>query len=176
MHATRGIIVFIMGVLLLPLLAGCSDDKEIQNPALLPVQAVPVDPDPVGWRLAQAAEKASGAMHKMAQIEAFRTPMPIDQGVNTNIPGMNQVTSLTWTGPIDQVTRTLSEMAGLQFRIGGKAPPLPLVVSVDAHQQPIGQILRDIGLQAGRRADIIINTTTKTLDLRYAPSDGLNYY
>lgn len=158
------------------MLTACADDPEPLNPALLPVKAIPVDPDPVGWRLAQAAEKASSAMHKMAQVESFRTPMPMDQGLNTNIPGMQQVTSLTWNGPIEQVARTLAEMAGLKFRLAGKAPPLPVVVSVDAHQEPIGKILRDIGLQAGRRADILINTTSQTLDLRYAPSDGLNYY
>lgn len=156
-------------------LTGCADD-DIENPTLLPVYATPVDPDPVGLRLAQAAERATQAQNKMAQIESFRTPLPTQDGLGTSLPGTAQITSVTWTGPIDQITRTLSEMAGLSFKVTGKEPPLPMVVSVDAHQEPISKILQDIGAQAGRRADLIIDPTNRTLDLHYAPTDGLNYY
>ncbi len=156
-------------------LTGCADD-DIENPAMLPVYATPVDPDPVGLRLAQAAERATQAQNKMAQIESFRTPLPTQDGLGTSLPGTAQITSVTWTGPIDQITRTLSEMAGLSFKVTGKEPPLPMIVSVNAHQEPISKILQDIGAQAGRRADLIIDPTNRTLDLHYAPTDGLNYY
>ncbi len=152
------------------------EDVDIENPALLPVYATPVDPDPVGLRLAQAAERATQAQNKMAQIESFRTPLPTQNGLAVSLPGTQQITSITWTGPIDQITRTLSEMAGLTFKVTGKEPPLPMVVSVNAHQEPIGKILQDIGAQAGRRADLIIDPMNRTLDLHYAPTDGLNYY
>lgn len=157
-------------------LSACADEAEPLHPALLPVQAVPTDPDPVGLRLAQAAEKATSAQNKMAQIEAFRTPLPTQEGLPYPVAGMTQPTSITWTGPIDQITRTLAEMAGLNYKTTGKEPPLPLVVSVEAHQLPIGKILQDIGAQAGRRADLIVEPMSKTLELRYAPTDGVNYY
>lgn len=174
MNAKRGIFTLTMVLGLLGFLTACADNAQPETPVLLPVQATPVDPDPVGWRLAQAAEKASSAMHKMAQVEAFRTPMPA-QNLEPNTPELQQVTSITWNGPIDQITRTLAEMAGYKFRIVGKAPPLPFVVVIDAHQQPIGRILQDIGSQAGRRADVIVDSNLHTLDLRYAPTDGLTY-
>jgi defect-in-organelle-trafficking protein DotD len=154
------------------LLAACADDYT--NPVLLPSQATAVEPDPATLRIAQAAEKASKALNKMSQIESFRTPMPDD--TNLIHPGMHKITSITWTGPIDQITRTLSELAGVNFRVIGKEPPLPLVVNVEAHNQEIGKILRDIGFQAGRRADIILNTATNTVDLRYAPTDSNNAF
>ncbi len=157
------------GLLALSLVAACSSDEPV-NPAMLPMRGTAVDPDPAALRIAEAAEKATRALNKMAQIESFRTPMPDDTPLQH--PGLDKVTSMTWTGPIDQVTRTLTELAGLNFRIIGKEPPLPLVVSVDAHNQEIGKILRDIGFQAGRRADIILNTATNTVDLRYSPTDG----
>ena len=152
------------------------EDTDVYNPAMLPVYATPVDPDPVGLRLAQAAERATQAQNKMAQIESFRTPLPTQDGLGASLPGTQQITSVTWTGPIDQITRTLSEMAGLSFKVTGKEPPLPMVVSVNAHQEPISKILQDIGAQAGRRADLIIDPMNRTLDLHYAPTDGLNYY
>lgn len=195
-------------------LVACDDEESRVNPALLPAHAIPVEPDPVGLRLAQAAEQATVAQNRMSHIEAFRTPMPelaaagapppaynqyptppypISQahpGMGTPdyppsmafeegpiqyqpIAGMEIVTSLTWTGPIEQITRTLAEMAGLIYETSGKEPPLPIIVQVDAHQQPVGKILQDIGLQAGRRADIIVDTLNRTLDLRYAPNDGI---
>lgn len=156
-------------------LSAC-EEKEPLNPALLPVHATPTDPDPVGLRLAQAAERATSAQNKMAQIESFRTPLPTQDGLPYPIAGMAQPTSLTWTGPIEQISRTLAEMAGLGFKTTGKEPPLPLVVNVEAHQQPIGKILQDIGAQAGRRADLIVEPMSRTLELRYAPTDGVSYY
>lgn len=164
-----------LGLALCGLLGACESD-DIQNPTLLPIYATPTDPDPVGLRLAQAAERATQAQNKMAQIESFRTPLPTQDGLGASLPGTQQITSVTWTGPIDQITRTLSEMAGLSFKVTGKEPPLPMVVTVDAHQEPISKILQDIGAQAGRRADLIIDPTNRTLDLHYAPTDGLNYY
>ena len=161
--------------LMLSVLVACEGD-DIENPTMLPIYATPVDPDPVGLRLAQAAERATQAQNKMAQIESFRTPLPTQDGLGASLPGTQQITSVTWTGPIDQITRTLSEMAGLSFKVTGKEPPLPMVVSVDAHQEPISKILQDIGAQAGRRADLIIDPMNRTLDLHYAPTDGLNYY
>jgi defect-in-organelle-trafficking protein DotD len=163
-----GIAALLMGCVFL---VSCADDDN-RDAIALPVHAVPTDPDPVGLRLAQAAERATAAQNRMAQIESFRTPLPplIDP---SPLPGLMQITSITWTGPIEQIARTLAEMGSLEFKTTGKEPPLPLVVSVDAHQQPIGKILQDIGLQAGRRADIIVNPGTRTLDLRYAPTDGI---
>ncbi len=172
----RSCAVLCVSVTLLGGLVACEDTDQVENPAMLPVYATPVDPDPVGLRLAQAAERATQAQNKMAQIESFRTPLPTQDGLGASLPGTQQITSVTWTGPIDQITRTLSEMAGLSFKVTGKEPPLPMVVTVDAHQEPISKILQDIGAQAGRRADLIIDPMNRTLDLHYAPTDGLNYY
>jgi defect in organelle trafficking protein DotD len=166
--------IFLLAALCVSVVA--CEDAPPMNPTLLPVYATPVDPDPVGLRLAQAAERATQAQNKMAQIESFRTPLPQQEGLGLSMPGLNQVTSLTWSGPIEQITRTLAEMGGLTFKKTGKEPPLPLVVNVEAHQESIGKILQDIGAQAGRRADLIIDPKNGTLDLHYAPTDGLNYY
>jgi defect-in-organelle-trafficking protein DotD len=161
-----------VGIVSLTLLGACADDPV--NPVLVATRPTAVDPDPASLRIAEAAEKATKALNKMSQIESFRTPMPND--TTLIFPGMEKITSITWTGPVDQIARTLSELAGTNFRIVGKEPPLPVVVSVDAHNEQIGKILRDIGFQAGRRADIILNTSTNTIDLRYAPTDGNSVY
>lgn len=165
-----------VGLLGLLLLGACQDRfwEVSDTPQPLVVEPVAVDPDPVGWRLAQAAEKASTAMHKMAEIEAYRTPMA-DQKDNEIPPDLQKTISITWTGPLDQVVRTLAEVIGYKFGVIGQASHVPLVVTVEAHDQPIGRILRDVGDQAGRRADVLVDTIKRTIDIRYAPVDGLTF-
>jgi defect-in-organelle-trafficking protein DotD len=164
--------------LLMGLLSACESSQStvIDDPTILPLQASAVDPDPASLRLAHAAEQASGALHRMSDIEAFRTPMPNDSGLNYGHPALYQTTSITWTGPMEQIVRTLSEMAGFSFKVVSKTPPAPVIVSVNAYQQPIGAILRDVGLQAGRRADVIVDVGTQTINLRFAPDDGVQPY
>jgi hypothetical protein len=121
----------------------------------------------------QGQQPASAPGVQAAPI-SFMQPVGFTQPVM--LLGMAQVTSLTWTGPIDQVTRTLTEMGGYTFQVSGAAPPIPLVVSVEAHQEQLGKILYDIGLQAGRRADLLIDHDKRLLTLRYAPTPGLVQY
>jgi defect-in-organelle-trafficking protein DotD len=82
-----------------------------------------------------------------------------------------QPVSLRWSGPIDQVSRVLAERAGMRFRTLGRAPEVPLVVNIDAYQQPILHVLRDIGLQAGTRADLSVNQNEGVVEVRYAAAD-----
>jgi defect-in-organelle-trafficking protein DotD len=84
---------------------------------------------------------------------------------------MMQPVSLRWSGPIEQVTRTLAERAGLRFRVKGRQPAAPLVVNIDAYQQPILHVLRDVGLQAGTRADLSIDQNEGVVEVRYAAAD-----
>jgi len=151
------------------LLAGCSDWNSTQ-PTIKPVAT---EPDIVSVKLAQAADKASKALDGIANIEQQKNPAvpPVQDDYANASPNMMQPVSLRWSGPIEQVTRTLAERAGLRFRVKGRQPPVPLVVNVDAYQQPILHILRDIGLQAGTRADLSIDANEGVVEVRYAAAD-----
>jgi hypothetical protein len=59
----------------------------------------------------------------------------------------------------------------MRFRVKGRQPPVPLVVNIDSYQQPIIHVLRDVGLQAGSRADLSINSTEGVVEVRYAAAD-----
>ncbi|HVY13215.1 MAG TPA: DotD/TraH family lipoprotein [Alphaproteobacteria bacterium] len=156
-------------------LSGCTDDMT-GDASLLPVQATAVDPDPSALRMARAAEQATASLNRLSQIEGFRTPMPNDAGMNFGSPALQQPVSLSWTGPIEQILRTLAEMGGFTLKTTGPTPPAPIVVSVNAYQQPVGAILRDVGLQAGRRADVVVDLGNQIISLRYAPTEGLLHY
>jgi defect-in-organelle-trafficking protein DotD len=148
----------------LAFLAGCSDP-----PTVTPVAT---EPDIVTVKLAQAADKASQALDSIAGIEQQRNPAaPPAEDYNGAPPNLMQPVTLRWSGPIEQVTRTLAERAGLRFRVKGNEPAVPLTVNVDAYEQPILHVLRDIGLQAGHRADLAVDGSGGVIEVRYAPSD-----
>ena len=96
-------------------------------------------------------------------------PNPVQSNVIP--PSLMQPVSIRWSGGIEPLAKTLAEHAGLRFHVKGNIPPIPLTVNVDAYQLPIVHVLRDIGLQAGHRADIVVDSTNGIVELRYAPAD-----
>ncbi|MDP9127427.1 MAG: DotD/TraH family lipoprotein [Pseudomonadota bacterium] len=153
----------------LTFLPGCENTMATFSSSVTPVAT---DPDIVTVKLAQAADKAAQALDSIAAIEQARSPVtpPIED--YTNAPAsLMQPVSLRWSGDAALVTRALAERAGYRFHVKGNQPPVPVIVNVDAYQRPILHILRDIGLQAGHRADIAIDGAAGVIELRYAPAD-----
>jgi defect-in-organelle-trafficking protein DotD len=151
----------------LALFAGC-DDLSSGGASVTPVAA---EPDIVTVKLAQAADKASQALDSIAGIEQQRGPTPPIDDFNSAPSNLMQPVTLRWSGPIEPVTRTLAERAGLKFHVKGSVPPVPLTVNVDVYEQPILHVLRDIGLQAGHRADLAVDAANGIIEVRYAPAD-----
>ena len=151
----------------LSLLAACAQQE---STTITPVAA---EPDIVTVKLAQAADKASEALNSIANIEQQRSPaaQPLESDYSGAPPNLQQPVTLRWSGPIEAVTRTLAERAGYKFRVKGNVPAVPLTVNVDVYEQPILHVLRDIGLQAGHRADLAVDGASGVIEVRYAPAD-----
>lgn len=146
------------------LMAGCDRSTSIKP--------VATEPDIVTVKLAQAADKASTALDSIAGIEQQRNPIAPPPQNYANAPAnLMQPVTIRWSGPIEQITRNLAERAGMRFRTKGSPPPVPLTVTIDAYQQPILHVLRDIGLQAGQRADIAVDGASGAVEIRYAAPD-----
>ncbi len=161
MNARSHLLLILGGV---ALLAGCEP-----RGGVTPVAA---EPDIVTVKLAQAADKASTALDSIAAIEQQRSPVaPPSEDYSGAPPNLMQPVSVRWSGPIEQIAQGLAERAGLRFRVKGSVPPVPLTITVDAYQEPILHILRDLGLQAGRRADLSVDAAEGVIELRYAASD-----
>lgn len=150
-------------VLACGLLAGCA------NPHVVPVAT---EPDLVSLRIAQAAEKASSALDTIAAIEQHRDPeVTKPQDFSAATEGLQELITVKWTGPIEQMLQALSSRAGLRFQPVGSQPATPVIISVSVYQKPLIEVLRDIGLQAGRRADVSVSDVTSLVELHYAPAD-----
>lgn len=145
-------------------LAGCEQS--------MTVTPVATEPDIVTVKLAAAADKASQALDNIAAIEQQRSPAtpPLEDYGNAPANLLQPIT-IRWSGPIEQITKALADRAGMRFRIKGNRPPVPLTVDVDVYQQPLIHVLRDIGLQAGTRADLAVDASGGVVEIRYAAAD-----
>lgn len=68
----------------------------------------------------------------------------------------------------NDASKLLSRLAaarGLKFAIQGPEPRLPLFVSIDVENVTLEELLTDVGLQFGQRADIVL--TNELLAIRY---------
>jgi len=137
------------------------------------VTPVATEPDLVGTRIAQATEKASEALQTIAGIEQVRTPIKADDDFSSASPSLTQPITVRWSGPIEQMAQTLAARAGFGFKTVGSKPASPITINVDVYQAPLADVLRDIGLQAGQRADLTINSRSNSVEIRYAPVDKL---
>jgi defect in organelle trafficking protein DotD len=136
---------------------------------------IAAEPDLVGTRIAQASEKAAAALDTISGIEQQRSPL-LSTGTedySTAPAQMTQPITLRWTGPIEQIAQTLASRAGLRYITHGHAPPVPITVTVDVYQQPLIDVLRSVGLQAGRRADLNVDGASGVLEIQYTPVDRL---
>lgn len=144
-------------------LAGCGS---------MQMTPVATEPDLVSTRIAQSAEKAAKALDTISGIEQMRAPgMPPAEDYSSAPPALTQLITVKWSGPIEQMAETLAQRAGMRFQRVGSRSGVPLLVSVDVYQKPLIEVLHDLGLQAGRRADISVNSSNNTIEIRYAPVD-----
>jgi len=154
------ICLFLVGLML----SGCD--------TYLGTTPIAAEPDVVGTRIAQASEKAAAALDTIAGIEQQRAPqMPPPEDYTSAPPALTQPITVKWSGPIEKMAETLATRAGMHFQSIGGRPGVPLLVSVDVYQKPLIEVLHDLGLQAGRRADISVNSSNNTIEIRYAPVD-----
>lgn len=126
-------------------------------------------PDRVSAMLANAADKASNALQNLAAVEQAKAP-PAELARLDDAPiELRRAITVSWIGPVDNITKMLADRASYGFDAFGDVPPVPVVVNIDVENKPIIDVLRDIGLQLGARADVRVDGNRRVVELHYAP-------
>ncbi len=146
--------------------AGCSVNNSKVGHQLV------AQPDSVSLRLAAAVDRASTALETLASVEQTRTPLASVSPVDNAPRELMRSISVEWTGPIEPLTQRIAERAGYEFQIIGMQPPVPVVINVKAVEKPVIDVLRDIGLQSGQRADIVVDADRKIIEVSYVSIYG----
>lgn len=141
-------------------LGGCATQK------LAPVN----DPgDHATVKLAEAADSISNSLLELAQIQAAATPPAKGNKLpNPATYDMQEQASVDWSGPIAPIVKKIALATNYKVRILGKAPAIPVLVSISAKNAPLADILRDIAFQAGKKARIVVYPKSRVIELRYA--------
>lgn len=108
-------------------------------------------------RLSDAALRAERALTTLQRIRASVNGEPAAAVPRIVAPELLVPVTLEWIGPIGTLLESLAEKAGYRFVAGGRTPPAPLVVSVSAEEEALIFVLRDVGLQAGAGALVVVD-------------------
>lgn len=129
-----------------------------------------VAPDPVQVQLAASAQSVRVSLRQLAEAEQYdkMRRSPGGEAAAPVIPGLTRVVAVPWQGPLEPVVRKLAEMGGYHLNVAGHAPAIPIVVSLGPTPASLSAHLRDVGLQAGTRADIIVDPARKQVGVVYA--------
>lgn len=161
--------------LLLPLallgLSGC-EGMGVSSSKPVVATAVVAPADPAALRLAAAAEKAASALDDIARVETVRGPAAPAEDFSGAPQELLQPVTLRWSGPIEQVARLLAARAGYRFITLGKAPATPIVINLDVFDKPLLKVLRDVGIQAGERADLKVDPAARQVEVMYRADDA----
>lgn len=119
-------------------------------------------------QLAEAAAGVSRTLNNLAAMTRAKEPslyrdMP-DVGASRQTSG---VASVHWVGPIEPLLAQIAKKTGLRLVRYGQRTATPIIVSVDAKQQPISSIIQDISYQAQNHAVVKVNASKHLLELRY---------
>jgi len=148
------------------MLSGCSGFTPTYRTQLV------AEPDPLALRLADAVDRATVALETLAEVEQNRKP-PADGFSLEGAPReLLRTVTIDWVGPIEPIAERLANRAGYDFNALGDLPPVPIIVTVHAVHRPVLEVLRDIGLQAGLRADLIVDAKRQAVEVTYAPATG----
>jgi defect-in-organelle-trafficking protein DotD len=151
----KRIILFILA----GMLAACS--TPVKEPYNNPADAATI-------KLAEAAEAVSDSLSELARIQAVATPPVRDKLPQTTGFGLQNRVSLDWSGPIAPLLDQIAKANDYRLRVIGREPAIPVLVSVNAKDAILGDILRDLDYQAGERADLMVFPNDQVLELRYA--------
>lgn len=125
--------------------------------------------DDANITLAEAASSISDSMQQMAKVEKIILPSGNDNALT--IPStynLQKRASVDWSGPIEELTNRISKAANYHLRVLGKAPAVPVLISLNAKDESLAEILRDIDYQAGKKAAIHVYPNQQVVELRYA--------
>lgn len=124
--------------------------------------------DPSNTSLVEAATSVSSSLANLAATEqaAFH---PI---ANTPLPdpasyGMGGRASIDWSGPIEPLLQQIAQTSYYRVKVVGREPAVPILVTINAKNEMLGDILSNVAFQCGKRADVILYPETQVIELRY---------
>lgn len=121
--------------------------------------------------LTEAAVMISQSLNDLKALEKAS----LSESQKKNIPHprdykMHELTSIEWSGPVEPLLQKIAHQYHYTFRTIGRAPSIPILVTLSAKNTPLNYIIRNADVQAGTKADIVVynDAAKRIIELRYA--------
>lgn len=162
-------------LLLIPLvimLAGCaSDSKKFVDLNLnyLPSNSAPAQSDATAQaQIAQAADSVNSSLQQLSAVEKASHPRAkIAPPKDAKAIGMAQVVSLNWNGPVQPLVKQIASASHYRVSVIGKKPAVPVIVTLNAKNQTLAEILRNVTFQVQAHANISVYPAKRLIELSY---------
>jgi defect-in-organelle-trafficking protein DotD len=119
--------------------------------------------------LAEAAFSVSRSMVDLAETAQAAHPLPtLTPPPSPASYGMGGLTTIDWSGPVQPLLKQIANAANYRLRVLGTAPAIPVIVTIYSKNVMLGDALRDVGFQCGRRASVVVYPESRVIELRYA--------
>lgn len=150
--------------------------KKILFPILCTVLLSSCTPKPtyemsdVEYQLMKSALSVEDSLRTLAATQEVYNKSALNTDIlTTPEAGMGHLASLDWSGPIEPLLQTIGEMSNYRVKVLGPTPAIPLIVTISCRERMVADILKDAGLQAGKRANLVVYPTSRIIELRYNP-------
>jgi defect-in-organelle-trafficking protein DotD len=119
--------------------------------------------------LAEASYSMSRSIVDLAETAQAAHPLPVlAPPPSPATYGMAGLTTIDWSGPIEPLLKQIAIASNYRLRVLGTSPAIPVLVSVYSKNVMLGDVLRDVGYQGGRRAAVVVYPGSRVIELRYA--------
>lgn len=122
-----------------------------------------------GASLAEASYSVSRSIVDLAETAQAAHPLPdLAPPPSPATYGMGGLATIDWSGPVEPLVRQVARASNYRVRVLGTPPAIPVLVTIYTKNTMLGDILRDIGYQCGRRASVVVYPESRVIELRYA--------
>lgn len=128
-------------------------------------------------QLVQTALSVEDSLRTLAASREIYEKNAINTDILTNPEGgMGGVASLDWSGPIEPLLEKIGQLTRYRLKVLGPVPAIPVIVTISCRERVIADIVKDAGLQAGNRANLVVYPTSRIIELRYTAIDQPTIY
>jgi defect-in-organelle-trafficking protein DotD len=119
--------------------------------------------------LTEASYSVSRSISDLAETAQAAHPLPpMAPPPSPASYGMGGTTSIDWSGPVEPLLRQIGNASGYRLGVLGTPPAIPVLVTINSKNVMLGDVLRDVGYQCGRRASVVVYPGARLIELRYA--------
>lgn len=106
--------------------------------------------------------KEANAIEQAANPPKSASSPPPPSSYDMNIP-----VNVSWDGPVEPILKALINKTDYELKVFGHAPNMPIIINLHQNNKPVGELVRNIGLQCGHKANVVILPQQKVVELRY---------